>query len=315
MSGPSTKSSKDERGYSLRDIVLAKIKGFPSWPAMVVDPDQVPSAVTGERPTGKKYYCVRFFPAGDFAWLTARDILPLQNSEIQSLLRSPRASNIAADPTEWEKTINEKIAAAQAGGDDDDDMDEDEDEEGSKKKRRRSEAGSSGNAKKKRRTSKGGKLSAEMVESEDDGEGAGTSAMSVAPATPVAPAKKKEKDDDEEKFAHLKNDLGAQDIKKLRHELQKMFLNNKAPPTDNDVINGDKQFKELEAKDIPLDYLGYSKIGKVMRHIASLPDDAIPREAEFKFKVRAQDLVAKWHKVAAAQGQAKPTAPANGNGV
>jgi len=33
----------------------------------VVNPDNVPSTVSKERPTGKKatFYCVRFFPAGD----------------------------------------------------------------------------------------------------------------------------------------------------------------------------------------------------------------------------------------------------------
>ena len=78
---------KTEVEYALREIVLAKIRGYPAWPGMVrailrvahataladascalmqvVDPEAVPSAVTNERPKGGKSYCVRFFPAGD----------------------------------------------------------------------------------------------------------------------------------------------------------------------------------------------------------------------------------------------------------
>ena len=41
----------------------------------------------------------------------------------------------------------------------------------------------------------------------------------------------------------------------------------------------------------------FSKIGKVMRHIYNLPEDKLPRNAEFKFKERAKTLVEKWHDI------------------
>lgn len=41
-----------------------------------------------------------------------------------------------------------------------------------------------------------------------------------------------------------------------------------------------------------------------MRHIAALPEEKVPRDAEFKFKDRARDLVEKWHLVLNAN---KPT--------
>ena len=40
-----------------------------------------------------------------------------------------------------------------------------------------------------------------------------------------------------------------------------------------------------------------SKIGKVMRHIAALTPDKVPRDDEFKFRERANALVDKWHKI------------------
>jgi hypothetical protein len=41
----------------------------------------------------------------------------------------------------------------------------------------------------------------------------------------------------------------------------------------------------------------FSKIGKVMRHIAALTDDKVPRNAEYNFLGRAQTLVDKWHDI------------------
>ena len=80
------KDAADARVFNYRDVVLGKLKGYPQWPAMVrarvppslcpradeedgavqvVDPEGVPSTVQDERPSGKRHFCVRFFPAGD----------------------------------------------------------------------------------------------------------------------------------------------------------------------------------------------------------------------------------------------------------
>jgi hypothetical protein len=40
-----------------------------------------------------------------------------------------------------------------------------------------------------------------------------------------------------------------------------------------------------------------SKIGKVMRHIAALTVDKVPKDDEFKFRDRAKVLVDKWHQI------------------
>lgn len=59
--------------------------------------------------------------------------------------------------------------------------------------------------------------------------------------------------------------------------------------------------------DIPDRRLQFSKIGKVMRHIAKL--DAIPRDSEFKFRTRAQSLVDTWAKMAQAGPATNGAAP------
>jgi len=47
----------------------------------------------------------------------------------------------------------------------------------------------------------------------------------------------------------------------------------------------------------------YTKIGKVMRHIATADIDKVPRDAEFQFKDRAQALVNKWHVTMQSNGE------------
>lgn len=41
----------------------------------------------------------------------------------------------------------------------------------------------------------------------------------------------------------------------------------------------------------------FSKIGKVMRHIAALPQDKVPRDDDYHFRTRAKALVDKWHTI------------------
>jgi len=80
-----------------------------------VNPDNVPPAVAKERPAGKKtvFHCVRFFPAGDFAWLVSKDISRLKEHEIRAYINEPHKKNadlltgyrIALDPGNWEKEL------------------------------------------------------------------------------------------------------------------------------------------------------------------------------------------------------------------
>ena len=70
MSGAEKKSKESQLGsqkFNVNDVVLAKIRGFPAWPGIVMDDKNVPSAVLSERPVVKHrdLYTIRFFPAAD----------------------------------------------------------------------------------------------------------------------------------------------------------------------------------------------------------------------------------------------------------
>ncbi|KAA1475097.1 hypothetical protein DENSPDRAFT_783049 [Dentipellis sp. KUC8613] len=115
------KPSKDTK-YEFRDVVLAKVRGYPPWPGMVVDPDSVPADVSRERPQNKKsnFYCVRFFPKGEHAWLVSKDISKLLAHEIEAYINEPfkrsgellTGYRVALNPTKWEEEIEAQLAEA-----------------------------------------------------------------------------------------------------------------------------------------------------------------------------------------------------------
>ncbi|KAG8214098.1 hypothetical protein J3R82DRAFT_10856 [Butyriboletus roseoflavus] len=328
MSKKAPKNNEPVTNYAERDIVLAKVRGFPPWPGMVVNPDNVPPAVAKERPSGKKtmFHCVRFFPAGDFAWLVSKDISRLKEHEIRAYISEPQKKTadllvgyrIALDPEKWEKE-RESLEMAAAEQEDNARVDqletENEDEETKKpaksKKRKRDADAASAKPKPKPKpktdkkvatgkTKKNGAKSKEMIESEDEGdqevedEDAGMSAKAAPP-----PSKKPKREKEEEVDANLEADPEARKVREWRHRLQKALLGSKGAPSDEDMPALDQLFTTVEHYEHPnlINFLSFSKIGKVMRHIAALTPDKVPRDEEFKFRARAKALVDKWHAI------------------
>ncbi|KAF5338103.1 hypothetical protein D9758_015382 [Tetrapyrgos nigripes] len=335
--------------YEIRDIVLGKIRGFPPWPGMVVEPSTVPPNVLKERPSNKKavVYCVQFFPTGDYAWLLPKDISKLQKHEIESYINEPMKKNgdllngyrTALDPTRWEEERRHLVDAQGEEDEEEEGVEEvDElqsgDEDGKakknpKKRKRESEGGASakgkatksakakkdGDAAKKPRASTGkakkNSKSKEMVESEDDAEGEGDEGPSKKASPPPAKKAKKDRDDvDEEKML---KDPEACKVRDWRHRLQKTFLSAKTVPKEQDMPGMDQLFTAIESyENMNIEYLQFSKIGKVMRHITALEPDKVPKDDEFKFQDRAKVLVEKWHHIL---GNSSSSKAATTNGV
>ncbi|KAK7031098.1 hypothetical protein VNI00_013702 [Paramarasmius palmivorus] len=252
---------------------------------------------------------------------------------------------VALDPTKWEETRAAQLA--DAADDDEEEEEEaagevDElasgDEDGSKgKKRKKSTASTGGAAKKRKRDDsasapvapKNGKKKGEsasaagskkapksgkkngtgkskaMVESEDEGgaeegDAAGTSKQGGSPLS-----KKAKNAEGDESSA----DPEANKVREWRHRLQKTFLSNKGlPPKESDMPAMNDLFTQIEAyEQMTVHQLSFSKIGKVMRHIAALDPTSkpIPREVEFKFRERAKVLVEKWHSILGSKEGAK----------
>ncbi|KAI6021522.1 hypothetical protein BKA83DRAFT_162261 [Pisolithus microcarpus] len=322
MSKRAAKNQEPEATYTERDIVLAKVRGFPPWPGMVVNPDSVPPSVSKERPTGKKatFYCVRFFPAGDFAWLVAKDISKLKEHEIQAYISEPHKKNadllagyrIALDPEKWEKEREnaDLIAAEQEDNASVDQLDseQDEDEKKStktKKRKRDSDAAvpkpkAKSKAKTEKKTSvkgrKNGTRSKEMVESEDDGdqdaEGEGGDVASGAKAVPPL-SKKAKRDKDEDVDVRMESDPEARKVREWRHRLQKALLGSKGLPSPDEMPGLDQLFTTVEKYEHPnlIDYLSSCDTSP---HCLW---KKVPRDEEFHFRTRAKALVEKWHTI------------------
>ncbi|KAG7098064.1 hypothetical protein E1B28_000038 [Marasmius oreades] len=363
----SNKKEVVEATYEVRDVVLGKVKGFPYWPGMVVEPDSVPTGVRRERPSNKKtvFYVVQFFPAGDYAWLTSKDISKLQKHEIEAYIAEPAKKSgdllagyrIALDPTQWEKNRAAQIAGAEEEEEEEEgpeQVDElasgGEDESRGKKRRKNTSSAVGGSKKRKKEDSssvsaggkgskkrgestsvaatkkgaKGGRKNGKtkvMVESEDEG-GAGAEeeeATGGASKRDTPPAAKKggKKDENEENA-----DPEAVKVREWRHKLQKTFLSNKtATPKESEMPAMDHLFTTIEKYDkMDIHYLQFSKIGKVMRHIAALASDKVPTDEQYHFKDRAKALVDKWQVILASvkegtvNGTTDGAPTTNGNG-
>ncbi|KAG1869768.1 hypothetical protein C8R48DRAFT_98786 [Suillus tomentosus] len=308
MSKKGNKTQQPETSYAERDIVLAKVRGFPPWPGMVVNPGTVPSAVSKERPAGKKttFHCVRFFPAGDYAWLVSKDISKLKQHEIEAYINEPHKKSgdlltgyrIALDPSKWEKERENADLAAVEQEDNApvDQLDSDNEGDGTKKtsktkkRKRESEAPPPKPKAKPKAKEDDGEPEAEAEEDEE----AGSSAKAAPP-----PSKKPKREKEDDVDPALEADVEAKKVREWRHRLQKALLGSKGLPPVDEMPALDQLFSTIENYEHPnlILYLSFSKIGKVMRHIAALSTDKVPRDDEFKFRTRAKSMVDKWHAI------------------
>ncbi|KAJ1304943.1 hypothetical protein OPQ81_006076 [Rhizoctonia solani] len=335
--------------YEVGNVVIGKVKGYPPWPGEIIDPDEAPTKVKQERPVSKKvtFYCVRFFPVGDHAWLPTKDVSRLLPHEIQAYLAEPskrkgdllEGYKIANDPYEWRKekdALAERERANEAAGitvnddvDELDNEDEDDEDEAKPKKRKRDTAAAekkeskAGRGKGKRKTKK----SAEQIESEDEEDKSRAEKPTSSKAEKERPAKRAKKDsvapqpstgaaagaDDEADDAAMANDPEAARVKEWRHKLQRAFLT-KTSPAPEEMSGLDTVFTTVESYDkMTVEYLSYSKIGKVMRKIIQLP--SIPSDDQYHFRQRAQALVTKWQQLITTSEDGSPSNNNNNNGT
>ncbi|KAL7281370.1 hypothetical protein ACG7TL_004680 [Trametes sanguinea] len=315
MSKKGAQTQAKEQSYEVRDIVLAKVRGFPPWPGMIVDPDTVPAPVARERPNGKakkgNWYCVRFFPAGDYAWIVPKDISRLQEHEIKAYINEPhkrsgdllKGYEIALNPKEWEEERDAAMAEAQEeeanaevdqlesdGEEEADDDEEDKKKKKTKKRKRDSDVapaksktkakkGSAEPASKKRATSapkgkKNGPKSKAMVESEDEGGADDGEREGSGPSkrSSPPPAKKAKRDKDEDGDSPLLQDPEALKVREWRHRLQKAFLNSKAPPKEEDMPTLDQLFSTVESyNNMTIEFLTVSLSPTIPQILRFLP--------------------------------------------
>ncbi|EST08478.1 PWWP domain protein [Kalmanozyma brasiliensis GHG001] len=293
--------------FQTNDVVLAKVRGFPAWPGIVMDDANVPQAVLKERPQIKHrdLYTIRFFPAADYHWAFSKDLELLGKDKIDAFLAGPnrkkgdlrQAYELARDPHSWneeqntvvrnyEQSLQDAADEEEENQDQLEEEDEDDEEVSSKKRKRAPETGKvRESADKRNKKSKVAEAAAKP--------------KSEKPASKAAAAAAANGDDKEE---HL--DPETKKVKEWRHKVQKVFLGKEGTIHADDMPGADATFKTVEEYDgMTAEHLRTTKIGKVMKRVMQLSD--IPRDDEFHFKERAEKLCAKWGAIMAG-GDAAP---------
>lgn len=95
----------------------------------------------------------------------------------------------------------------------------------------------------------------------------------------------------------------------LRHRLQKGFLSRDQAPKDEDMLGMSGYLQDLEAHaDLEAEIIKKTKVHKVLKAIMKL--EIIPREEDYNFKQRSNDLLSKWSTALATENDALPTTSA-----
>ena len=69
--------------FEPKDLVLAKMPGYPPWPAYVMPDSQIPpSVLKAKKKTAN--YCVVFIPDGDFYWMNEKNLEKLSRQKLSS---------------------------------------------------------------------------------------------------------------------------------------------------------------------------------------------------------------------------------------
>lgn len=80
---PPKKTRKNQ--FEPKDLVLAKMHGFPSWPSFVMPEDMVPDAILKAKKKTTNY-CVIFIPDGDYYWMNDKNLEPLEADKLDKKL-------------------------------------------------------------------------------------------------------------------------------------------------------------------------------------------------------------------------------------
>ncbi|CAO1630640.1 unnamed protein product [Parajaminaea phylloscopi] len=319
MAGASKKgrdANAPSHQYKVGDVVLAKIKGFPAWPGVLVGNDQVPKAVLAEKPKDK--FIIRFFPKADYHFPGARDLTLLTREDCRSYAEDAHrkdgelkeAYKIGASPEDWIAETDAVVRQAEKQREEDelearenqDQLEDDEEGQASTKTqgKKRSAASKPASKPKAKKT--------KTDKADGNGSAAGGSKSGSAPPRKSVGAAG---DDDGADGEIL--DEATKRVRNWRHALQRAFLPKDRLPSEEDVKDQDTTFSTVEKADITADQLKATKIGKVMRKILGLDD--IPLDDVHHFRRRAEALVAKWNAVQNGQstneGAGEEGVPAN----
>ncbi|KAK9487742.1 hypothetical protein V1527DRAFT_459434 [Lipomyces starkeyi] len=322
-------STPTKASYLPGAVVLAKLKGFPPWPAMVLADAFLPphilklkpkastgtpgsarikrkgSSVEEEDASLPSIFPVRFFNDDNYMWASRSDLKPLSSEQAQKYVDAVSdkpskkdkslvsAYKIAIDPPTLEKFAHgNSVHASEEEEEEDVEMEEAEDEGSVPEKK----------SKKRKSVAKGGDEDAEAhtpatkrKKRESKTNGSAKKANGDAAKEKKTP-KKTPSSGKKTSAASLRESLEerTKQVLYVRHKLQKAFLTRDKPPAEEEMDTMDKFFTKLENfQGLEISIIRNTKINKVLKGIHKLTE--IPLEEKFKFRERSRKMLELWN--------------------
>jgi hypothetical protein len=126
--------------FEPKDLVLAKMPGYPPWPAYVMPDSEIPpSVLKAKKKTAN--YCVVFIPDGDFYWMNEKNLEKLSRQKLSSKIDEIPSNHKPSKKSSRARTtnVNDALLATKMdfdqfmdsvfNNDEDDEEDEEEEDE------------------------------------------------------------------------------------------------------------------------------------------------------------------------------------------
>ncbi|KAK0544324.1 hypothetical protein OC846_006109 [Tilletia horrida] len=286
------------------------MKGYPPWPAWVTDEDHVPHKVAKQKPKIGKFIAAHLIICTISHWSPLRDVKPLTKDMIEEYLAKEPAKKESLEAQQvrgaYEKArtpdrdIREKESLAHA---DNNQVDEEAEAHDELAEEDEDDGGASAGTKRKRTIKE--KIKAKLPSIKKQKKEKDSSAAAAAKS---APAKKKprqseavtEAGDEGENEEQMSPE--TKQVKGWRHQLQRAFLG-KTPPKESEMAAMAEIFTQVEAHPMSEEAYKQTKIGKVMKKITQIKEE-IPKDSEYHFKDRAEELCKKWKNIGSSDAAA-----------
>ncbi|KAG5361046.1 PWWP domain-containing protein 1 [Yarrowia sp. B02] len=307
----------DAADFPPGSVVLAKVKGFPAWPGMVVPENVLPSSVLDAKPRkNRQMWPVRFFIDTTHTWAYRNDLKPLGVDEAAKFLKSASrgrkdkslhaAYKVASEPPSLDDFVEQVYGDAE-DEDEEDEEDEEEAEEKPPAKKRKTAAkpaaaSATSSAKSKAAAVKEAISQAKKKsghgaakESKEDAKAkggakadakAGSKSASASPALSASKPKSSP--------APRRSDKEGK-VLVIRHKLQRGLLSGSVPE-DSELPGLSQYLTRLEEfEGLETSIIRQTKINKVLKGIVKL--ESVPKDEEYGFKERSLKLLTEWNKL------------------
>ncbi|KAJ8097003.1 hypothetical protein POJ06DRAFT_283653 [Lipomyces tetrasporus] len=320
-------STPTKASYLPGAVVLAKLKGFPPWPAMILAdaflPPHIlklkPKASTGTPGSARikrkglsveeedaslpTSFPVRFFNDDNYMWASRSDLKPLSREQAQKYIDAVSskpskkdkslvaAYKIVIDPPTLEEFAKgTSVHASEEEEEEDVEMEEAEEEQVPEKKSKKRKSSAKYDDEEVETSTPATKRKKKEPKANGFAKKAnGDAKEKKTPKKTPASGKKKS-------AASLRESLEerTKQVLYVRHKLQKAFLTRDKPPAEEEMETMDKFFTKLENfQGLEISIIRNTKINKVLKGIHKLAE--IPLEEKFKFKERSRKMLEIWN--------------------